>query len=101
MRQLHPPQQSLQQFRTCSAHYSRCNFILCVNQIMQMGAPESQGSRVPHEEWHEKEQQLALNSLYQPVISALSPAALQLEALQSRRREEEHFAHAHINQVIL
>lgn len=68
---------------------------------MQMGAPESQGSRVPHEEWHEKEQQLALNSLYQPVISSLSPAALQLEALQSRRREEEHFAHAHINQVIL
>lgn len=65
------------------------------------GALESQGSRVPHKYWHEKEQQLALNSLYQPVISELSPAALQLEALCSRRRGEEHFAHAHINQVIL
>lgn len=68
---------------------------------MQMGAPESQGSWVPHECWHEKEQQLALNSLHQPVISELSPAALQLETLRSRRRGEEHFAHAHINQVIL
>lgn len=108
MRQLHPPQWSCassQQFRTCSAHWSPCsevsNLILFVNQIMQMGAPESQGSRVPHKYWHEKEQQLALNSLYQPVISELSPAALQLEALCSRRRGEEHFAHAHINQVIL
>lgn len=102
-RQLHPPRQSCaspRQFRTCSAHFSPCNCVLCVNQIMQMGAPESQGSGVPHEYWHEKEQQLALNSLYQPVISELSPAALQLGALHSRRRGEEHFAHAHINQVI-
>lgn len=108
IRQLQPPQPSCassRQLRTCSAHLNPCsevsNLIFCVSQIMQMGAPESQGSRVPHEFWHEKEQQLALNSLYQPVISELSPAALQLEALLSRRTGEQHFAHAHINQVIL
>lgn len=68
---------------------------------MQPGAPESQGSRVPHEDWHEKEQQLALNSLLPTCHFCALPCCSASEALCSRRRGEEHFAHAHINQVIL